>query len=87
MSKIELRYTCFVVDNIALKHLHLQDVGAAVFMATATATPEMFTNVISTFIAESDMGLGTIIGSLMWNILGVAAVSSLANRNVSKVSV
>lgn len=61
-----------------------QDVGAAVFMATATATPEMFTNVISTFIADSDMGLGTIIGSLMWNILGVAAVSSLANRNVSK---
>lgn len=52
-------------------------------MATATATPEMFTNVISTFIAESDMGLGTIIGSLMWNILGVASVSSLANRNVS----
>lgn len=59
--------------------------GAAVFMATATATPEMFTNVISTFVAQSDMGLGTIIGSLMWNILGVAAVSSLANSNVSYV--
>lgn len=56
-------------------------------MATATATPEMFTNVISTFIADSDMGLGTIIGSLMWNILGVAAVSSLANRNVSEMRV
>lgn len=52
-------------------------------MATATATPEMFTNIISTFIAESDMGLGTIIGSLMFNILGVAAISSLANKNVS----
>lgn len=63
----------------------MQDVGAAVFMATATATPELFTNVISTFIAESDMGLGTIIGSLMWNILGVASLSSLANRNVSTI--
>lgn len=52
-------------------------------MATATATPEMFTNIISTFIAQSEMGLGTIIGSLMFNILGVAAISSIANRDVS----
>lgn len=54
-------------------------------MATATATPELFTNLISTFIADSDMGLGAIIGSLMWNILGVAAVSSLATRKVYKL--
>lgn len=47
-------------------------------MATATTTPELFTNVISTFIAESDMGVGTIIGSLMFNTLGVAAVAALA---------
>lgn len=47
-------------------------------MATATTTPEFFTNVISTFVTESDIGLGTIIGSLMFNTLGVAAVASLA---------
>lgn len=47
-------------------------------MATATATPEFFTNVISTFVTESDVGLGTIIGSLMFNTLGVAAIASLA---------
>lgn len=52
-------------------------------MATATTTPEFFTNVISTFITESDIGLGTIIGSLMFNTLGVAAVASLATRKVS----
>lgn len=44
----------------------------------ATTTPEFFTNVISTFITESDIGLGTIIGSLLFNTLGVAAVASLA---------
>lgn len=56
--------------------------GAAVFMAMATAMPELFTNLISTFIADSDLGLGAVIGSLMWNILGVAAVSSIATSKV-----
>lgn len=51
-------------------------------MASATAMPELFTNLISTFIADSDMGLGAVIGSLMWNILGVASVSSLATKKV-----
>lgn len=59
-----------------------QDVGAAVFMATATCTPELFTNLIGTFIADSDMGLGAVIGSLMFNILGCAAVASFATKSV-----
>lgn len=48
----------------------------------ATTTPEFFTNVISTFIMDSDMGVGTIIGSLMFNTLGVAALAGLASRQV-----
>lgn len=56
----------------------VQDVAAATFMAMATTMPEFFTNVISTFVTESDIGLGTIIGSLMFNTLGVAAVASIA---------
>lgn len=47
-------------------------------MAVASTTPEFFTNLISTFIADSDMGLGTIIGSMMFNTLGVAACAGLA---------
>lgn len=47
-------------------------------MATATTTPEFFTNTISTFITQSDLGLGTIIGSLAFNTLGVAALVGLA---------
>ncbi|XP_055911883.1 sodium/potassium/calcium exchanger 4 isoform X2 [Eupeodes corollae] len=59
--------------------LHLsKDVAAATFMATATSMPEFFTNTISTLITESDMGLGTIIGSLMFNTLGVAGLAALA---------
>lgn len=57
--------------------LLVKDVGAAVFMATATAMPELFTNMISTFVTDSDMGVGTIMGSLMFNILGVTSLSAL----------
>lgn len=34
---------------------------------------------ISTFITESDMGVGTILGSMLFNTLGVAAVGGLAS--------
>ncbi|CAG9811634.1 unnamed protein product [Chironomus riparius] len=54
-----------------------QDVAATTFMATATTIPEFFTNTIATFIAESDMGLSAIIGSMLFNTLGVAACASL----------
>lgn len=63
-----------------LAPFQLQDVAAATFMATATTMPEFFTNVISTFVTESDIGLGTIIGSLMFNTLGVASLASIAAR-------
>lgn len=53
--------------------------AAATFMSVASTTPELFTNMISTFVANStDMGLGTIIGSMLFNTLGVAACASLA---------
>ncbi|KAG4079589.1 hypothetical protein HA402_011540 [Bradysia odoriphaga] len=85
--------TALVIDNYFIpsvlcicQDLNIsQDVGAAVFMATATATPELFTNLISTFIADSDLGLGAIVGSMMFNILGVAAVSSLALKEKVKM--
>lgn len=59
-----------------------KDVAAATFMATATSMPEFFTNTISTLITGSDMGLGTIIGSLMFNTLGVASLAAFALKKV-----
>ncbi|KAM3968438.1 sodium/potassium/calcium exchanger 5 [Aphomia sociella] len=55
-----------------------QDVAAATFMSVATSFPEFFVNVISTFLTQSDMGIGTIIGSAIFNALGVAAIGGLA---------
>ncbi|KAI5647060.1 sodium/calcium exchanger protein domain-containing protein [Phthorimaea operculella] len=55
-----------------------QNVAAATFMSVATSCPEFFVNLISTFLTESDMGIGTIVGSGIFNALGVAAIGALA---------
>ncbi|KAL5275048.1 hypothetical protein ACFFRR_001182 [Megaselia abdita] len=54
------------------------DIGGATFMAAATSAPELFVNVIGTFITEGDIGVGTIVGSAVFNILAVAACCGIA---------
>lgn len=53
-------------------------------MSIATSAPEFFVNVIGTFITESDIGIGTIVGSSMFNTLGVASLGGLFASAVSK---
>lgn len=60
--------------RILLSALNMSaDVAGATFMAAATSAPELFVNVIGTFITEGDIGVGTIVGSAVFNILAVAA--------------
>lgn len=59
-----------------------EDVAGATFMAVATSAPELFINIIGTFITESDLGVGTIVGSAVFNILGVATCLGLATSKV-----
>lgn len=40
-----------------------EDVAGATFMAAGGSAPELFTSFIGTFIADSDVGFGTIVGS------------------------
>lgn len=53
------------------------DVAGATFMAMGTSAPELFTSVIGAFITEGDIGVGTIVGSAVFNILAVLAVCGL----------
>ncbi|CAD7088177.1 unnamed protein product [Hermetia illucens] len=55
-----------------------KDVGAAIVMATAACLPDFFTNSISTLITNSQMGMGSIIGGLMYNTLAVPGIAGLA---------
>lgn len=36
------------------------DVAGATFLATASCFPELFVNVVGTFLTESDLGVGTV---------------------------
>jgi Ca2+/Na+ antiporter len=46
-------------------------------MATGSSAPELFTNVVGTFITEGDIGVGTIVGLAVFNILAVTAICGL----------
>lgn len=41
-----------------------EDVAGATFMAAGGSAPEFFTSVVGTFIAQNNVGIGTIVGSL-----------------------
>lgn len=54
------------------------DVAGVTFMATATCTSELLVSVIGTFVTKSDLGVGTVVGSGVYNTLGVSAFAGLA---------
>lgn len=60
------------------------DVAAATFMSIATSAPELFTNVIGTFITESDIGIGHVLGNAYFNMFFVAALGGFASTKVRK---
>ncbi|XP_005986659.1 sodium/potassium/calcium exchanger 4 [Latimeria chalumnae] len=58
--------------------LHLsEDVAGATFMAAGSSTPELFASVIGVFITHGDVGVGTIVGSAVFNILCIIGVCGI----------
>ncbi|XP_054712833.1 sodium/potassium/calcium exchanger 4-like [Uloborus diversus] len=53
------------------------DVAGATFMAIGTSSPELYSAVIGSFVTKGDIGIGTIVGSAVFNILGVTSVTGL----------
>jgi len=56
------------------------DVAGATFMAAGGSAPELFTSIIGVFIAVSDVGIGTIVGSAVFNVLFVIAACAFASK-------
>ncbi|KAM4695507.1 sodium/potassium/calcium exchanger 3 [Discoglossus pictus] len=54
-----------------------EDVAGATFMAAGSSAPELFTSVIGVFITKGDVGVGTIVGSAVFNILCIIGVCGL----------
>ena len=66
-------------------HMH-SDVAGATFMAAGSSAPELFTSIIAVFITKSDIGLGTIVGSAVFNILFIVAICGLFAGSVLRLS-
>ncbi|KAK9963147.1 hypothetical protein ABG768_006358 [Culter alburnus] len=60
------------------ENLHLsEDVAGATFMAAGSSAPELFTSLIGVFITKGDLGVGTIVGSAVFNILVIIGVCGI----------
>ena len=58
------------------------DVAGATFMAAGGSAPEFFTSVIGVFISQSEVGVGTIIGSAVFNVLFVIGMCAVFSKEL-----
>ena len=58
------------------------DVAGATFMAAGGSAPELFTALIGVFIAKSNVGFGTIIGSAVFNVLFVIGACAFFSKEI-----
>uniref|UniRef100_A0A8C2L9F0 Solute carrier family 24 member 3 n=1 Tax=Cyprinus carpio TaxID=7962 RepID=A0A8C2L9F0_CYPCA len=69
------------------ERLHLsEDVAGATFMAAGSSAPELFTSVIGVFITKGDVGVGTIVGSAVFNILCIIGVCGIFTAQAVRLS-
>jgi len=58
-----------------------EDVAGATFMAAGSSAPELFTS-LAAATSESDVGVGTIVGSAVFNLLVIVALSAALSGKV-----
>ncbi|XP_074098484.1 solute carrier family 24 member Nckx30C isoform X3 [Cotesia typhae] len=70
------------LDVIIEKFEIADDVAGATFMAAGGSAPELFTSVIGVFVSFDDVGIGTIVGSAVFNILFVIGMCAIFSKTV-----
>ena len=67
------------------------DIAGATLMAAGASSPELFSSIVSLFVTHSSLGLGTIVGSEIFNQLiicaGAVYASSTGSLTLDKVIV
>ncbi|KAF5282341.1 hypothetical protein FQR65_LT14330 [Abscondita terminalis] len=68
--------------QLIVERLNLsEDVVGASFMAITNSSPELFINFVGTFVTEGDIGVGTVVGSNVFNILAVPVCCGLFTKS------
>ena len=70
-------YFCESLEAISTALSLSDDVAGATFMAAGSSAPELFTAVVTTLIIEGSEGLGTIVGSAIFNIMVIVGVTAI----------
>jgi len=73
------------IENMCASFQMKEDVAGATFMAMATSSPELFINCVGTFITEGDLGVGTVVGAAVFNVLAVPACCGIFARQIVKL--
>lgn len=73
---------CFVpaLEVISARLNLSEDVAGATFMAAGSSAPELFISLLSTFVGGDDLGVGTIVGSAVFNICVIIGISGLCAK-------
>ena len=69
-------FFCPALDVIADEFELSPDVAGATLMAAGGSAPELFANLVGTFL-RSDVGFGTIVGSAVFNVLFVVGICAI----------
>merc|ERR550514_2676796 len=72
--------------EVIVKRLGISnDVAGATFMAAGSSAPELFTSLVATFLIPSSAGVGTIIGSAIFNILVIVGATCFFAGQVLRI--
>ncbi|OZC08272.1 K+-dependent Na+/Ca+ exchanger family protein [Onchocerca flexuosa] len=73
--------------SVITRKLSISDnVAGATFMAAGSSAPEFFASLFGVFIAQNNIGIGTIVGSATFNILCVLAFCTFFSLEVLKIT-
>jgi len=69
------------------RHLNLSmDVAGATLMAAGGSAPELFTSLFGTFVTEDSIGIGTVVGSAVFNVLFVIAMCAICTKGALQLT-
>ena len=68
--------------NVIANYFNIpDDVAGATLMAAGASSPELFSSIVALFVTHSALGLGTIVGSEIFNQLIICAGAILAAKD------
>lgn len=73
------------LDRICEQLRLSDDVAGATFLAAGSSAPELFTSLISVFVTKDEVGVGTIVGSAVFNVLVIIGSAAALAGSVLKL--